>query len=77
MKRLVLSAAAAMVMLSTAWGAALGPVEAAPAQGKDACKNGGFASLGFANQGQCVKAANEAERSGQPFPPPPEEPSAT
>lgn len=40
-----------------------------PAPGKDACKNGGYQLLGFANQGQCVKAANQAAKTGEPFPP--------
>ena len=43
---------------------------AAPAPGKDACKNGGYQALGFANQGQCVKAANQAAKAGEDFPPP-------
>ena len=42
---------------------------AAPALGKDACKNGGYMPYGFANQGQCVKAANQAAKAGEPFPP--------
>ena len=48
-------------------------VSAAPAPGKEACKNGGFQDVpgAFKNQGQCVKAANEAAKAGQPFPPPP------
>jgi hypothetical protein len=40
-----------------------------PAPGKEACKQGGYQALGFANQGQCVKAANQAAKAGQPFPP--------
>ena len=40
-----------------------------PAPGKDACKQGGYQVLGFANQGQCVKAANRAAKAGDPFPP--------
>ncbi len=37
-----------------------------PAPGKQACKD---RELGFSNQGQCIKAANEANRAGEPFPP--------
>ena len=40
-----------------------------PAPGKDACKNGGYQALGFANQGQCVKAANQAAKAGEQLPP--------
>ncbi len=42
---------------------------AAPAPGKELCKNGGYQTFGFANQGQCVKAANQAAKAGDPFPP--------
>ena len=31
---------------------------AAPAPGKDACKNGGWQAAGYKNQGQCVSAVN-------------------
>lgn len=44
-------------------------VSARPAPGKPACKEGSFRELGFRNQGQCIKAANEANRAGEPFPP--------
>jgi hypothetical protein len=40
-----------------------------PATGKEACKNGGWKEHGFGNQGQCVKAANEAAKAGTVFPP--------
>ena len=40
-----------------------------PAPGKDVCKGGGFQALGFSNQGQCVKAANQAAKAGESFPP--------
>ena len=46
-------------------------VGADPAQGNEACKKGGYQALGFESQGQCVKAANEAARAGEPFPPRP------
>ena len=57
-----------------ATGLTIGLVSAAgagadPAPGKEACKNGGFQELGFANQGQCVKAANQAAKNGEAFPP--------
>lgn len=39
---------------------------AAPSPNKDQCKKGGYAALGFSNQGQCVKAANQGT-----LPPPP------
>ena len=42
---------------------------AAPAPGKEACKRGGYEMLRFANQGQCVKAANQAAKAGEDFPP--------
>lgn len=41
-----------------------------PAPGKEACKRGGYKTLPFANQGQCVKAANQAAKAGEQFPPP-------
>ena len=31
-----------------------------PPEGKAACKEGGYAVLGFKNQGQCIKAVNQA-----------------
>ena len=39
-----------------------------PANGKEACKNGGWKKLGYRNQGQCVKAAKKAAKRGKPFP---------
>jgi hypothetical protein len=45
--------------------AALAPVSlAAPAPGKDSCKNGGWQSQGFKNQGQCVSAYNHGFEGG-------------
>ena len=46
-----------------------GTASADPAPGKEMCKNGGHVTLRFANQGQCVKAANQAAKAGEPFPP--------
>ena len=40
-----------------------------PAVDKDLCKNGGYQTLGFADQGQCVEAANLLAKLGLPFPP--------
>ena len=45
------------------------PAGAEPAPGKERCKDGGYRELGYENQGQCVKAANEANRRGEAFPP--------
>ena len=59
----VLALACGVVLVSGA------PATADPAPGKERCKKGGYQELGFANQGQCVKAANEAHRNGEPVPP--------
>ena len=69
MRKMVLTGLAAVILGTGAWGVAITPTEAAPAPGKEACKEGGYEQLGFANQGQCVKAANQAARAGEPFPP--------
>lgn len=64
--RVVTRVCAAAIGLALLWAA---PVGAEPAPGKERCKNGGWRELGYENQGQCVKAANEANRRGEPFPP--------
>ena len=62
---------AALATVGVAVGLLLSPAATAdPAPGKEACKNGGYQALGYANQGQCVKAANQAAKAGEPFPPP-------
>ena len=66
---LLLTVAAVMVIMTAV---AVPVASAAPATGKDVCKNGGWATLGlgFENQGQCIAAANQAAHEGLPFPPP-------
>ena len=68
-RRIVAGAAAAALGCAVLAPASL----AAPAPGKDACKNGGWQTAPggpYKNQGQCVSAANHAPA---PPPPPPSE----
>ena len=39
-----------------------------PAPGKEACKQGGYQALGFANQGQCVKGRQPGRQGGSAVP---------
>lgn len=38
-----------------------------PMDPKDACKDGGFAGLGFRNQGQCIASIVANENAGKQF----------
>ena len=70
-RSMLLLTVAALVTVMMAVSAPL--ASATPAPGKDACKNGGYQALGFDDQSQCVEAANQAAKAGEPFPPPEEE----
>ena len=50
--------AVAMLLMGTASTAGAATIP----ESKDACKNGGWQALGYKNQGQCIKAFNQANQ---------------